>query len=85
MGSEEDRGFIHDCVDDNCPQFVQDGCGCDACCGKCADCLETIIEISEEYQEEFEELGGEQVQLVESLNDHPQWVEALKNIILATQ
>lgn len=52
-----------------CPAFV-------------ADCLETTIEISEEYQEEFEELGGEKVQLVESLNDHPRWVEGLKNIIL---
>ena len=55
-----------------CPAFV-------------ADCLETTIEISEEYQEEFEELGGEQVQLVESLNDHPQWVKGLKNIILEAQ
>ena len=33
-----------------------------------ADCLETIIEIGSEYQEEFEEAGGEHVQLVESCN-----------------
>lgn len=52
-----------------CPAFV-------------ADCLETTIEISVEYQEEFEEMGGEKVQLVESLNNHPRWVEGLKNIIL---
>ncbi|MFN7014185.1 MAG: ferrochelatase, partial [Bacteroidia bacterium] len=39
-----------------------------------ADCLETIIEIGSEYQEIFEEHGGEKIQLVESLNDHPLWV-----------
>ncbi len=48
-----------------------------------ADCLETIFEISVEYQEEFEEMGGEKVQLVESLNTHPLWVETLKDMILA--
>jgi ferrochelatase len=42
-----------------------------------ADCLETIIEIGDEYQELFVEHGGEKVQLVESLNDHPAWIEAL--------
>lgn len=52
-----------------CPAFV-------------ADCLETIFEISVEYQEEFEEAGGEKVQLVESLNAHPLWVEALKGMII---
>ncbi|MGH1338265.1 MAG: ferrochelatase [Aureispira sp.] len=52
-----------------CPAFV-------------ADCLETTIEVSVEYKEEFEELGGEHVQLVDSLNDHPRWIEGLKNIIL---
>ncbi len=47
-----------------------------------ADCLETIIEIGDEYQEIFEEHGGEKVQLVESLNDHPMWVECLKELVL---
>ncbi|GAA0892295.1 ferrochelatase [Fulvivirga kasyanovii] len=47
-----------------------------------ADCLETIIEIGDEYQEIFEEHGGEKVQLVESLNDHPLWVECLKDLVL---
>ncbi|MBL6449912.1 ferrochelatase [Fulvivirga sp. 29W222] len=47
-----------------------------------ADCLETIIEIGDEYQEIFEEHGGEKVQLVESLNDHPLWVDCLKDLIL---
>jgi protoporphyrin/coproporphyrin ferrochelatase len=48
-----------------------------------ADCLETIIEIGEEYQEIFHEHGGEKVQLVESLNDHPLWVACLKDIVLS--
>jgi ferrochelatase len=47
-----------------------------------ADCLETIYEIGIEYQELFEEHGGEKIQLVESLNDSPMWVEALKNMVL---
>lgn len=47
-----------------------------------ADCLETIIEIGDEYQEIFEEHGGEKVQLVESLNDHPKWISCLKDLVL---
>lgn len=47
-----------------------------------ADCLETIIEIGDEYQEIFTHLGGEKVQLVESLNDHPVWIQCLKDIVL---
>ena len=47
-----------------------------------ADCLETIIEIGEEYQEIFEEYGGEKVQLVESLNDSPVWMECLKELVV---
>lgn len=46
-----------------------------------ADCLETTIEIGEEYQEIFEAHGGEQVQLVESLNDHPIWIETLEDLV----
>ena len=47
-----------------------------------ADCLETKVEIGIEYQNLFKEHGGEKVQLVESLNDHPMWIETLKNLIL---
>ncbi|WP_299577671.1 ferrochelatase [uncultured Sunxiuqinia sp.] len=47
-----------------------------------ADCLETTIELGVEYQELFEEHGGEKIQLVESLNDHPLWIETLKELIL---
>ncbi len=47
-----------------------------------ADCLETIYEIGTEYNELFKEHGGEKITLVESLNDHPKWIEALKKMVL---
>ncbi|MFN7115313.1 MAG: ferrochelatase [Saprospiraceae bacterium] len=46
-----------------------------------ADCLETLIEISVEYQEEFEEMGGEKVDLVPSLNDNPKWIAAVRDLV----
>lgn len=45
-----------------------------------ADCLETIYEITVEYHEEFKALGGEHVQLVESLNDDPRFIEVLAEL-----
>lgn len=51
-----------------CPSFV-------------CDCLETIYEIKEEYAQEFLHAGGEQLDLVQGLNDHPHWIEGLKQII----
>lgn len=47
-----------------------------------ADCLETVVEIGDEYQQIFTENGGEKIQLVESLNDHPLWVSCLKKLVL---
>ena len=47
-----------------------------------ADCLETTVEIGIEYQKIFKDNGGEKVQLVESLNDHPLWIETLKKMVL---
>jgi ferrochelatase len=47
-----------------------------------ADCLETIVEIGIEYQNLFTEHGGEKIQLVESLNEHPTWIKTLKNLVL---
>lgn len=47
-----------------------------------ADCLETTIEIGEQYKEDFEEAGGEHWQMVESLNNHPLWVETLRSLVL---
>lgn len=47
-----------------------------------ADCLETTIEVGEEFKEIFEKAGGEEWQLVESLNSHPMWIECLKQMVL---
>ena len=46
-----------------------------------ADCLETIIEIGAEYQEIFEEYGGDDVHLVPSNNDHPEFINGLNDLI----
>ena len=46
------------------------------------DCLETLSEIAIEYDLEFKELGGEKLQLVESLNSHPTWVKALSKLCM---
>ena len=48
-----------------------------------ADCLETLIEIGDEYQEIFEEHGGEKVQLVPSSNTHPAFVAGMTALIRA--
>jgi ferrochelatase len=50
-----------------CPAFV-------------ADCLETVYEVTVEYGDEFKALGGEHVQLVESLNGSPKFIEALAGL-----
>jgi len=46
-----------------------------------ADCLETLIEIGDEYQELFVEHGGEKVQLVPSSNDHPRFIDCVEDLI----
>ena len=51
-----------------CPAFV-------------CDCLETLYEIGMEYAAEFKHAGGECLDLVPGLNDHPQWIESLAEII----
>jgi protoporphyrin/coproporphyrin ferrochelatase len=46
-----------------------------------ADCLETTIEIGAEYREDFEKWGGQHLDLVESLNDSPQWAKAVATLL----
>lgn len=50
-----------------CPAFV-------------ADCIETLEEIGDRGREQFVEAGGESLQLVPCLNDHPSWITALKTL-----
>ncbi|MBL8014414.1 MAG: ferrochelatase [Candidatus Omnitrophica bacterium] len=46
-----------------------------------ADCLETTVEIGIEYQKTFMDNGGQDWQLVESLNTRSEWVACLKALI----
>ena len=47
-----------------------------------ADCLETTIEVGDEFEEIFLESGGEHWQLVESLNDSETWVQCLREMVM---
>ena len=47
-----------------------------------ADCLETTVEVGGQFKENFLEAGGEKWELVESLNDHPLWIQCLKEMVL---
>ncbi len=46
-----------------------------------ADCLETTIEVGDEFKELFEEVGGKHWQLVPSLNSEPMWVDAVAEMV----
>ena len=46
-----------------------------------ADCLETKVEIEYEYGHLFKEHGGEHLQMVESLNNNPAWIDGLEQLI----
>ncbi len=46
-----------------------------------ADCLETTIEVGQQFKEEFLEAGGETWDLVPSLNDSEIWIDCLKQLI----
>jgi ferrochelatase len=48
-----------------------------------ADCLETTVEVGEEYKEQFEELGGEHWDLVPSLNSSDTWVRCVEDLIVS--
>ena len=49
--------------------------------GFTADCLETIDEVGREIREAFQHAGGEQLHRCPCLNDHPLWIEALRQIV----
>ena len=46
-----------------------------------ADCLETVIEIGDEYKEIFTEAGGDTLDYVPSLNFSDAWVQAIIDIV----
>lgn len=45
------------------------------------DCLETIIEIGDEYEELFIEKGGHNLDYVPSLNSNDNWVKCVVNLV----
>jgi len=50
-----------------CPAFV-------------SDCLETIEEIGLRGRDTFLEAGGKEFALIPCMNEHPQWIDTLKNM-----
>lgn len=50
--------------------------------GFTADCLETIDEIGFEARETFQHAGGESLYACPCLNDHPRWIDAMKQLVI---
>ena len=50
-----------------CPAFV-------------SDCLETIEEIGIRGKADFEAAGGDSLQLIPCMNEHPRWIDALEGM-----
>jgi len=48
-----------------------------------ADCLETVEEIGIRAKEQWKSLGGEELLLIPSLNDHPTWVNGVAEMVYA--
>lgn len=46
-----------------------------------ADCLETIVEIGQDYRELFIRHGGKELVMCESLNAEEEWVEAVRMLV----
>jgi ferrochelatase len=49
--------------------------------GFTADCLETLDELGNEATEAFKHAGGESLHLCPCLNNHPQWIEAMRTFV----
>lgn len=52
-----------------------------ACPGFTADCLETLDELGREAARTFYAAGGESFQLVPCLNDQPDWLDAMADLV----
>src|SRR5262249_46779637 len=50
--------------------------------GFTVDCLETIDEIGYEAREAFRHAGGEELYRCRCLNDHPAWIQGMKELVL---
>jgi ferrochelatase len=47
-----------------------------------ADCLETMDEIGYEAREAFRHAGGEELHRCPCLNDHPAWIEGMRQLVV---
>jgi ferrochelatase len=50
--------------------------------GFTADCLETVDEIGHEAKQVFLAAGGQELHACPCLNDHPKWIDAMRQLIL---
>ncbi|HVA56072.1 MAG TPA: ferrochelatase [Gammaproteobacteria bacterium] len=53
------------------------------CPGFAADCLETLEEIALRYAESFAAAGGEKLRYIPALNDRPEHIQALAELVMA--
>ena len=53
------------------------------CPGFVADCLETLEEIAIEGKATFTGAGGREFHVIPCLNEHPRWISALTDLVLA--
>jgi len=52
------------------------------CPGFVSDCLETLEEIAQEGREDFQHAGGGEYHYIPCLNERPQWIHALTDLVL---
>ncbi len=52
------------------------------CPGFVADCLETLEEIAQEGKEDFQHAGGGAFHYIPCLNERPDWIDALAELVL---
>ncbi|MDE2346294.1 MAG: ferrochelatase, partial [Gammaproteobacteria bacterium] len=53
------------------------------CPGFAADCLETLEEIALRYAESYREAGGRELRYIPALNDRPEHIRALAELVMA--
>lgn len=81
FGREE---WLQPYTDETLKRLAQEGCrSLDVFCpGFSADCLETLEEIAMQNREVFLQAGGENFSYIPALNDIPEHIEALTELIL---
>ena len=47
-----------------------------------SDCLETTVEVGQQFRDEFIAAGGDKWTLVPSLNDEETWIECLEKMVV---